>query len=51
MRNRRFSTGLTTKEAREVMQTARRIAGVLLLETELDATYERIKAACYDWKN
>ncbi len=41
---------LTVEEAREVTQTARRIAAILLLETELDANYERIKATCYDWK-
>jgi hypothetical protein len=41
---------LTSEEAREVTQTARRIAAILLLETELNANYERVKAACYAWK-
>ncbi|MDQ3754733.1 MAG: hypothetical protein M3371_08380, partial [Acidobacteriota bacterium] len=40
---------LTPDEAREVTQTARRIAAILLLETELDTNYERSKAACYGW--
>lgn len=40
---------LTPDEAREVTQTARRIAAILLLEAELDANYERIKAACHAW--
>jgi hypothetical protein len=35
---------------REVTQTARRFAAILLLEKELDANYERIKAACCVWK-
>ncbi len=41
---------LTPEEAREVMQTARRIAALLLLEPELDANYERAKAGGYRWK-
>jgi hypothetical protein len=41
---------LTSEEAREVTQTARRIAAILLLEAELDANYERIKSACYTWE-
>ena len=41
---------LAPEEAREVTQTARRIAAILLLETELDANYQRVKAACYAWK-
>jgi hypothetical protein len=41
--------GLTTEEAREVTQMARRIAAILLLERELDASYERVKARTYDW--
>ncbi|MFL6210272.1 MAG: type ISP restriction/modification enzyme [Pyrinomonadaceae bacterium] len=40
---------LTTEEAREVTQIARRIAALLLLEPELDANYARTKAACYAW--
>lgn len=42
---------LTTDEAREVTQTARRIAAIRLLETELDANYQRSAAACYGWGN
>lgn len=42
--------GLTSDEAREVMQTARRIAAILLLETRLDENYGLVKAECYDWK-
>jgi hypothetical protein len=41
--------GLTADEAREVTQMARRIAAILLLERELDASYERVKAHTYDW--
>lgn len=36
---------LTHDEAREVQQTARRIAAILLLEPELDANYCAVKAA------
>ncbi|HEX6624575.1 MAG TPA: type ISP restriction/modification enzyme [Pyrinomonadaceae bacterium] len=41
---------LTPEEAREVTQTARRIAAVLLLTTRLDENYLRVKADSYDWK-
>ena len=41
---------LTTAEAREVTQTARRIAALLLLEPQLDANYARVKAACHVWE-
>jgi hypothetical protein len=41
---------IADKEAREVTQTARRIASILLLERALDENYERIKADSYDWK-
>ena len=40
---------LTTDEAREVMNIARRIAAILLLEPALDANYQAIKAAAYPW--
>ena len=40
---------LTTDEAREVMNIARRIAAILLLEPSLDANYEAIKTATYRW--
>ena len=40
---------LTPDEAREVMNTARRIAAILLLEPALDGNYERVKRSCYAW--
>jgi len=40
---------LTTDEAREVMNIARRIASILLLEPALDANYQAIKNATYPW--
>ena len=40
---------LTTDEAREVTHTARRLAALILLQPELDANYQRVKAACYSW--
>ena len=40
---------LTTDEAREVMNIARRVAAILLLEPALDANYETVKQACYAW--
>jgi len=40
---------LTTDEAREVMNIARRIASILLLEPSLDANYQAIKTATYPW--
>jgi len=42
---------LTDREAREVMQMARRIAAILLLETGLNANYERVKAHGYSWQD
>ncbi len=41
---------LTIDEAREVMNMARRIAAILLLETALDENYAHVKAASYEWK-
>jgi len=41
---------LRKEEAREVMNIARRIAAILLLEPKLDANYEAVNAHCYDWK-
>lgn len=38
---------LTVEEAREVMNIARRIAAILLLEPALDANYQPIKNATY----
>ena len=40
---------LTTDEAREVTDMARRIAAILLLEPELDESYRRAKEAAYPW--
>jgi hypothetical protein len=40
---------LTTDEAREVTHTARRLAALILLQRELDANYQQVKAACYSW--
>ncbi|MGH9874314.1 MAG: type ISP restriction/modification enzyme [Pyrinomonadaceae bacterium] len=40
---------LTMDEAHEVMNIARRIASILLLEPSLDANYQTIKTATYPW--
>ena len=40
---------LTMEEAREVMNIARRIAAILLLESELDDNYRRVKGAAFRW--
>lgn len=40
---------LATDEAREVMNIARRIASILLLERSLDANYQAIKNETYSW--
>jgi hypothetical protein len=40
---------LTNDEAREVMNMARRIAALLLLEPKLDENYQAIKNATYGW--
>jgi hypothetical protein len=42
---------LTPDEAREVMNMARRIAAIVLLEPMLDANYEAVKANTYVWPN
>jgi len=41
---------LNSDEAREVTQTARRIAALILLQPELDANYQRVKAKTFAWK-
>jgi hypothetical protein len=41
---------LTTDEAREVTHMARRLAALILLQPDLDANYQCVKAASYDWK-
>jgi hypothetical protein len=40
---------LTADEAREVMNIARRIATILLLEPALDANYSAVKQSTYTW--
>ena len=40
-----LARGLTTDEVRHVMQTARRIASLLLLTPQLDSNYEAVKQA------
>ncbi len=40
---------LSTDEAREVMNIARRIAAILLLEPVLDANYQAVKSSSYPW--
>lgn len=40
---------LTPEEAREVMNMARRIAAIVLLEPALDANYQDVKNATYPW--
>jgi hypothetical protein len=41
---------LTPDEAREVTHMARRLAALILLQPGLDANYQSVKAASYDWK-
>jgi hypothetical protein len=40
---------LSSEEAREVMNMARRIAAILLLEPALDENYQRVKGATFPW--
>jgi hypothetical protein len=40
---------LTPDEAREVMNMARRIAAIVLLEPALDANYRAVKDATHSW--
>ena len=40
---------LKPEEAREVMNTARRIAAIILMQPKLDENYRNIKAAAFDW--
>jgi predicted helicase len=42
---------LKQEEVMEVTNMARRIAAILLLETELDNNYEAVKQSTYDWPN
>jgi hypothetical protein len=41
---------LTTEEVLEFTHIARRLAALILLQPELDANYQRVKAASHDWK-
>ncbi len=41
---------LTLAELTEVMDTARRIAALLLLQPALDANYQAVKAASFVWR-
>jgi hypothetical protein len=41
---------LTTDEARYVTEMVRRIAALVLLQPELDANYERVKADVWKWE-
>ena len=40
---------LMAEEAREVMNMARRLAAIVLLQPALDENYRRVKAKCYAW--
>ncbi|MEK7729813.1 MAG: hypothetical protein AAB354_15505, partial [candidate division KSB1 bacterium] len=40
---------ITQDEAREVRDMARRIAAIILLETELEANYAAVKEATWAW--
>ena len=42
---------LKPDEAREVMNMARRIAGIVMLQPALDANYQKIKANAFDWSS
>ena len=41
---------LTADEAREVTNTARRLAALLLMQAALDGNYVRVKAESYEWE-
>ena len=40
---------LKPEEAREVMNMARRIAAIILLQPKLDENYNKVKSAAFDW--
>jgi len=40
---------LTQDEAREVMNMARRLAAIVLMEPTLNANYQAVKESCYPW--
>jgi len=41
---------LTAEEARTFSQIARRIAAILLMDDDLDASYRRCAAETWDWR-
>ena len=41
--------GLRAEEAREVTDTTRRLAAIILMQPALDENYRRIKEAAFDW--
>jgi len=45
-----LARALKPEEAREVTNIARRIAGIILLQTRLDENYKAVCAAVYAWK-
>ena len=40
---------LKSVEVREVMNTARRVAAIILLQPDLDENYRKVKSAAFDW--
>jgi hypothetical protein len=40
---------LTPEETREVMNMARRLAAIVLMEQALNANYQAVKGSCYPW--
>lgn len=44
-----FGRGLKVEEAEYVTEMARRIASLILMQSELDANYEAVKADTYPW--
>ncbi len=41
---------LTPEEAREVMNMARRLAAIVLMEPALNANYQHVKDSPYPWQ-
>jgi hypothetical protein len=48
---RLLGRGMSKEEAREVMEMARRIAALLLMEPALDKNYLAIKESAFDWQS
>ena len=42
---------LTTEEAREVTNMARRLAAIVLMEPALNVNYQAVKGSCYPWES